>query len=159
MIRSTSSKAGGYTIIELVVIMTILGILFAVLFIFIPDSQLRARDKEREADISTLRGRLEELYQDQGAYPSQVTLSTFTRFDPEVLKDPTGQTLVNNAQQTDEHAARTFTSPTKAGPQYTYTPYPTGCTNNCVGYILKSYIEQPSQKTPNPYIVSGLNNN
>jgi type II secretory pathway pseudopilin PulG len=157
MIRSTSNA--GYTIIELVVIMTILGILFTVLFIFIPDSQLRARDKERETDISTLRGRLEEFYQDSGAYPYRVTSSTFTRFDPEVLKDPTGQVLVNNPQQANEFAARTYTSPTKAGPQYSYTAYPTGCNNNCIGYILKAYIEKPSQKTPNPYIVSGLNNN
>ena len=157
MIRSTPNS--GYTIIELVVIMTILAILFTVLFIFIPDSQLRARDKEREADISTLRGRLEEFYQDSGAYPHQITSSTFSRFDPEVLKDPTGQVLVNNTQQANEYAARSYTSPTKAGPQYTYTPYPTGCINNCIGYILKSYIEKPSQKTPNPYVVSGLNNN
>lgn len=159
MKKQTLTSKSGYTIVELVIIMAIMAVLFVVLFIFIPDSQLRARDKERETDISTLRGRLEEYYQDAGAYPSQITSSTFARLDPEVLKDPTGQAITNNALQTDEAAARSTSSPTKAGPQYSYTAYPQTCTNNCVGYILKSYIEKPSQKTPNPYIVSGLNNN
>lgn len=152
-------KQQGYTIIELVVIMTILGILFAVLFIFIPDSQLRGRDKERETDISALRGRLEEVYQDIGAYPSQITSSTFTRLDPDLLKAPNGVIISNNTPVANEETARLTTNPTKAGAQYTYTAYPTSCNNNCVGYILKAYIEKPSQKTPNPYVVSGLNNN
>lgn len=149
----------GYTIVELIVIMTILGVLFTVLFLFIPDSQLRARDKERETDISALRGRLEEVYQDNGAYPSQITSSTFARLDPETLQDPNGADIANNTPVADEASARSSTNPTKTGPQYTYTAYPALCNNNCVGYILKSFIEQPSQKTPNPYVVSGLNNN
>ena len=149
----------GYTIVELVIIMTVMGILFAMLFLFIPDSQLRAHDKERETDISALRGRLEEFYQDSGGYPSQITSSTFSRLDPETLKDPSGSVISNNATVSDEATARSSTNPTKAGPQYTYTAYPTSCNNNCVGYVLKAFIEQPSQKTPNPYLVSGLNNN
>lgn len=149
----------GYTIVELIVIMTILGILFAILFIFIPDSQLRGRDKERETDISALRGRLEEVYQDTGAYPSQITSSTFARLDPETLKAPNGVVVSSNSTVANEAAARSTTNPTKTGAQYTYTAYPTSCNNNCVGYILKAYIEKPSQKTPNPYVVSGLNNN
>lgn len=153
------TKHSGYTIVELIIIMTVLGMLFAVLFLFIPDSQLRARDKERETDISALRGRLEEVYQDNGAYPSQLLNSTFARLDPETLKDPNGTMVVNNTPAPDEFTARQTANPTKDGPQYIYTAYPALCTNNCVGYILKGYIEQPSQKTPNPYIVSGLNNN
>lgn len=149
----------GYTIVELIIIMTVLGMLFAVLFLFIPDSQLRGRDKERETDISALRGRLEEVYQDSGAYPSQLATTTFTRLDPETLKDPNGAMIVSNTPAADEFAARQTTNPTKDGPQYIYTAYPTSCSNNCVGYILKGFIEQPSQKTPNPYVVSGLNNN
>jgi type II secretory pathway pseudopilin PulG len=149
----------GYTIIELLVIMTIIGLLFTVLFLFIPDSQLRGRDKERETDISAIRGRLEEFYQDTGAYPSEITLSTFSRIDPETLLDPNGDNLFSNTPVADEYTARNNTPPTRAGPQYIYTAYPVSCTNNCVGFILKSYIELPSQKTPNPYVVSGLNNN
>lgn len=157
MIRFSSQN--GYTIIELLVLMTIIGLLFTVLFLFIPDSQLRGRDKERETDISAIRGRLEEFYQDSGAYPSTITQTTFSRMDPETLLDPNGDILFNNSPVSDEYTARNNTAPAKAGPQYIYTAYPQTCTNNCVGYILKSFIELPSQKTPNPYVVSGLNNN
>lgn len=153
------NTSSGYTIIELVVIMTIMGILFSVLFIFIPDSQLRARDNERTTDMSTLRGRLEEYFQDNGAYPTEVTQATFPRMDPEVLKDPAGNQLINNTPVANESDARATTDPSATPANYTYTPYPTGCANNCIGFILKSYIEQASPKTPNPYIVSGLNNN
>ncbi len=157
--RIQIDKQQGYTIVELIIIMTVLGMLFAVLFLFIPDTQLRARDKERETDISALRGRLEEVYQDLGAYPSQINTATFSRLDPETLKDPNGVIISNNLPVSDESTARLTANPTKSGPQYSYTAYPTSCNNNCVGYILKGFIEQPSQKTPNPYVVSGLNNN
>ncbi|MEO5691407.1 MAG: prepilin-type N-terminal cleavage/methylation domain-containing protein [Candidatus Saccharimonadales bacterium] len=159
MMHTSNNSHNGYTIVELIIIMTVLGMLFAVLFLFIPDSQLRARDKERETDVSAMRGRLEEVYQDVGAYPSQITSSTFTRLDPETLNDPNGVIIANNTPVSDEATARLTTNPSKTGPQYTYTAYPTSCVNNCVGYILKGFIEQPSQKTPNPYVVSGLNNN
>lgn len=149
----------GYTIVEISVVMVIIGLLIGIVFIFVPDSQVRARDKERESDIDTLHGRLEEYYQDKGAYPSSLSVATFPRLDPEVLLAPNGTSLRNDTPVANQHTARASTDPTANLQQYSYTAYPTGCVNNCVGYILKTYIESPSAEFPNPYMQGGLYNN
>ena len=61
----------GFTLIELLVVMTIIAILTTgAVQIFTTQIQ-RARDTTRIADISTLRGALEQAYQDTGRYPNK----------------------------------------------------------------------------------------
>lgn len=154
-----SNRTAGYTLVELIIVMLIIAIVVTIIFVFIPNAQRQARDTERQSDIDTLHSRLEDYYQDKGSYPSTISTTIFPRLDPDALKDPSGQSIRLDSPVADQAAARSSTNPDEAGPHYSYTPYPTGCTTNCIGYILKSFIETPSPKRPNPYISGGLNNN
>lgn len=56
-------KQLGFTVVELVIVMTIMGILMALGTISIVDSQSHARDTERKNDIEAIAMHLENLYQ------------------------------------------------------------------------------------------------
>ncbi|MGH7196791.1 MAG: type II secretion system protein [Candidatus Saccharimonadales bacterium] len=158
--KVTRSLSAGYTIVEFIVVIAVIGILAALAFTGITNSQARARDAERVADMNTLHSRLEEYHNDKGGYPNTFTATTFAGIDPEALKDPNGNSITISSTVSDQAAARAVASPTGSGAQYIYIPYPTGCTAiTCTGYVLKSYIEQPNGDIPNPYARYGLNNN
>ncbi len=154
-----NSQQSGFTMIEILVVLVVISLIMGIIFVFIPDARRQSRDKERQSDIDTLHSRLEEYYQDHGGYPSAISTSVFPPLDPAVLIDPNGSSIKNNPPVATQFAARSTTNPTLSGNQYTYTAYPTGCNNNCVGYILKTVIETPSTEFPNPYIQGGLHNN
>lgn len=158
MMKHTPNQHG-FTIVEISVVLIVIGFIMGILFIYIPDARRQARDKERQSDIDTLHGRLEEYYQDKGSYPSTLTAALFPRMDPAVLIAPGGSSIRNDTPVADEYTARQSTNPNATSEQYSYTAYPTSCTTNCTGYILKSYIESPSTEFPNPYVQGGLNNN
>lgn len=153
------TKESGFTIVEISVVLVIIGLLTSIVFIYVPDAQIRARDKERQSDIDTIHARLEEYYQDKGAYPATVDASLFPRIDPSVMISPNDEPIQVNMPVATQMDARSTANPDITGPQYTYTAYPSGCSTNCVGYILKTFTEQPSNDFPNPYIQGGLHNN
>jgi len=150
----------GYTIVELLIVIVVIGILSVLIFGGVINSQARARDTERATDIDVLRSRLEQYYNDNGGYPNTFSVSTFPAMDPATLKDPAGNTISIVAPVANQFTARATSNPTSSGAQYKYVPYPTGCgAITCTGYVLKTFIEQPSSKLPNPYVRYGLNNN
>ncbi len=148
----------GFTIMELFVVIVVIGILSTLILNGIQNYRGRSRDTERTSDIDTLRSRLEEYFSDHGGYPNTFTASTFPRIDPLALKDPNGISIVIASPASDQVAAAAANPTTSAN--YLYSPYPTGCgAATCTGYVLKSYIEQPSAVLPNPYIRYGMNSN
>lgn len=146
--------SGGFSLIELIITITIIGILVG-LVVFTPKTFLiRARDQERSDDARAIARRLEEAYnsQDLGypAYPSTLELSTdinahartMDRIPPDVFKSP-GGTGTNNITAAGSGDAAGGSSPTLT--QYIYQPLTasgTLCTANpstssqCVRYFL-----------------------
>lgn len=154
-------KQAGYTLVELLMVMVLLGMLIGLAFVGIPNSQRDGRDTERVTDIDTLQSRLEDYYSDRASYPASLSTSVFPRLDPAALKDPAGQSLKNNTPVSDQSAAQLTTNPADSPNQYIYTAYPINCDSvpPCTGYVLKSFIESPTAKRPNPYVKRGINNN
>ncbi len=150
----------GFTIIELLIVIAIIAILALLVLNNFQGAQAKARDQQRTTDLNNIHGKLEEFYNENNAYPSTFTAATFPGIDGESLKDPIGgdtisQTVVADATAADNQAAPGSDSVGAAS--YAYIAYPTGCTNNCTGYRLKSFIEKPSTTTPNPYVKKSLN--
>lgn len=132
-------KQQGFTIVELLIVIVVIGILAALVITTFTGIQQKARNTERETDIKALQGQIEAYYAQNGKYPTLANLNDTTfrsgnmkGLDGEALKDPKGtaQTLVAAA----------------AANSYAYTVTPNGCDNaaggtDCSGYTLTATYE------------------
>ena len=59
----------GFTIVELLIVIVVIGILAAITIVAYNGIQQRARDAERKSDISAIQKTLELYYADNGSYP------------------------------------------------------------------------------------------
>jgi general secretion pathway protein G len=67
------SKKSGFTMIELLVVIVILGILSVIGLGSFSASQQKARDSRRKTDLRTIGDALEVYYNDKGGYPSSAS--------------------------------------------------------------------------------------
>lgn len=147
----------GFTIIELLIVIAIIAILALLVLNNFRGAQAKARDSARINDINNMHTKLEEYYNENSAYPSTFTASTFPGIDGGSLIDADGNSVVIHAPVADQAAADAVTNPGNSN-EYLYIPFPTSCTDNCTGYVLKSFVEKPSGTITNPYKKLGLNN-
>lgn len=126
----------GFTIVELLIVIVVIGILAALVLTTFQGVQARARDTERKTDVNALHTHLEVYYNDNGVYPTsaQVTTANLPGLDAEALNDPNGNALNAN------------------GGTYTYTPAPNNCdntNNNCTSYTLTANMEEEADYSKN----------
>lgn len=97
------TKQQGFTIVELLIVIVVIGILAALVITTFTGIQQKARDTERTTDVKALHGQVEAYYAQNGKYPTLANLNDSTwrstnmkGLDAEALKDPKGsaQTLV-----------------------------------------------------------------
>jgi prepilin-type N-terminal cleavage/methylation domain-containing protein len=62
----------GFTLVELLVVVAIIGILAAVSVVSLNTARARARDSRRVADVRQIQTALELYYNDMGTYPAAV---------------------------------------------------------------------------------------
>ncbi len=87
----------GFTVIELLVVISVIGILTTIGFVSYNSIQSNARDSNRAAQMTIIAEALEDYYEDNGEYPScndmsqdpnTVVTTVLIGLDPEVLTDP-----------------------------------------------------------------------
>lgn len=127
---SLKNKQKGFTIVELLIVIVVIGILAALVVTTFSGIQRKARDTERQTDIKAIYGQLEAYYAQNGAYPAlaEVNTTTLQGLDAEALKDPKGGAL----------------GATASANNYGYAVTPAGCTTSakdCTGYTLTANLE------------------
>ena len=128
----------GFTIVELLIVIVVIGILAALVITTFTGVQQSARNTERQTDIKAIHGQVEAYYAQNGRYPTLGNLndsswraSNMKGLDPEALKDPKG-------------TAQTL-SDTAGANTYSYVVTPSNCDNgsngDCTGYTLTATYE------------------
>lgn len=128
----------GFTIVELLIVIVVIGILAALVIVTYNGIQQKARDTERKTDIKAVQGQLEAYWANQAKYPTMVQLNDGTfrtanmkGLDPSALADPKN----SGSQQVCGTAAANC---------YGYSVSPAGCDNtatDCDNYTLTANLE------------------
>lgn len=141
MISSLKRKQSGFTIIELLIVIIVIGILALLVITTFSGVQQRARNTERETDVKAIHGQIEAYYSNEDKYPTLANLqddawvqSNLKGLDTAALTAPraTGNNIVGTGA---------------AEGNYQYAPTPDGCTNteaapgDCTGYTLTATLE------------------
>lgn len=145
---SLKRKQSGFTIVELLIVIVVIGILAALVVTTFAGIQKKARNTERQTDIKAVHGQLEAYFSEQNKYPTLANMNDSTwrstnmkSLDGEALQDPKGtaQTLVTPATAT----AYGYTVTNDAGAACDNT------TVDCTKYALTAKIEGGSDFTKN----------
>lgn len=147
----------GFTVVELLIVIVVIGILAALVLNSFAGVQAKARDTQRKTDINAIATQLEACYNDKcnGAYP---TLA-------ELQDDAASGWVETNLKGLDKGAlfdstnAKVQGGAVSATAQYRYVPAPASCTGVsgatvCTGFTLSAWQEQA---TGTPYTKESLN--
>jgi prepilin-type N-terminal cleavage/methylation domain-containing protein len=90
----------GFTIVELLIVIVVIGILATLVIVTFSGIQQRARDTQRQTDINAIQGHVEAYYASTGNYPTLAMLldnaaggfvpKYMKGLDPEALAAPDG---------------------------------------------------------------------
>lgn len=146
MLKQLKRQAqSGFTIIELLIVIAIIGILATLVLTNFQGAQAKGRDTVRKSDINSIYQKLEEFYNEKGGYPDvALTETVLPGIDVGAFQDPkqTGsQTLTSNINTTTVPTG-TVAIPTSDG--YVYNGYScTGTTGStCAKYTLATRLEK-----------------
>lgn len=83
MNREKTKKRNGFTLVELLVTISILGVLMAIALVSFRGAQVVARDTQRKTELEEIRSALEVYRTDEGSYPAALsTLEAGGYLDP-----------------------------------------------------------------------------
>lgn len=148
------TKQQGFTIVELLIVIVVIGILAALVITTFTGIQRRARNTERETDIKAIHGQVEAYFAQEGHYPTLGNLNdsdwrgiNMRGLDDGALYDPRGN-----------EESETPISATAGQDVYAYAVLPEGCDNgeggDCTDYRLTATLEGDGNPT---YVKEALN--
>lgn len=149
---SLKQKQSGFTIVELLIVIVIIGILAGLVITTFAGIQQKARDSERKTDINAIQKQLEAFYADKGYYPSLNDLndSSFRstnniKLDTKALADPSTsatQTLSNGVAG-GSNTGKTYWYQAYTDANRTTTCAVTAATQ-CLGFNIGANLESSS---------------
>lgn len=127
----------GFTLIEILVSISILAILFGVVLTSLSTLQRNSRDAQRVTDLRKIQAALAQYYADQGFYPTSINFGgTYS------LTNNTGNPNVPSPVKT--YLNRVPADPYSTTNQYWYVSLPNSCNNTgnpCTSYCLYAMRE------------------
>lgn len=136
---SLNKQNKGFTIVELLIVIVVIGILAGLVITTYNGIQQKARNTERTTDLKTFQSQLEAYYANNGRYPTSTNLGSGTGNDTWAaanLKGMDKETLRDPKAAAGDYSLSTTATPTN---KYSYAPAPSGCDNSatdCTSYKL-----------------------
>jgi prepilin-type N-terminal cleavage/methylation domain-containing protein len=120
----TMKHSKGFTVIELIVVIAIIGVTAALLLIQKNNLAATSRDDDRKVAINAMYYNLEEVFfEKNGYYPTTIDSKILRAMDPSLFTDPNGFKVGDKDSN------------------YRYEP--TNCEDNkCKGYSLRTSLEK-----------------
>lgn len=143
---NTNSHQRGFTIVELLIVIVVIGILAGLVISTFSGVQGRARDAQRQTDIKAVATQLEVYYIDNGSYPtaSNINTTTLKGIDAAAFAPPssTATALLGvSATPTSKPVCPSgSTSPCPAG-QEAYAYQGQSCSTSCAKFTLYYWEE------------------
>lgn len=132
----------GFTIVELLIVIVVIGILAALVVVTYNGIQQKARDTERKTDVNAIHGQLEAYQAQNGKYPTLANVN-----DPTFRSD--NMKGLDSAALYDPNGDKTDTTPLAdavAANVYSYVVTPATCDNgaagDCTGYTMTATLEE-----------------
>jgi prepilin-type N-terminal cleavage/methylation domain-containing protein len=145
MFKKVNQK--GFTIVELLIVIVVIGILAAIVITQFSGAQQTARNTNRQTDLRSIHGQLEAYFAAEGNYPTLGNLNdaafrqaNLRGLDNDALVDPRDDREDPFATPGPLVGARTVN-------RYAYVATPTGCDNTttaCESYNLIAVLEGDS---------------
>ena len=115
----------GFTLVELLIVVAVIGLLATVGITNFASSQVRARDVEREGDVKALSQALDLYVLNNNAYPLTIDTTTFgTSVSKNIFKGP-GETSANSLINMNNNSFMSIPAGTKRS-SYIYLPFING---------------------------------
>ena len=92
-------KRRGFTIIELLVVVAIIGILSSIVMVSLGSSKQKSRDAKRVSDIKTLQLALATYYSDKTSYPTRLGDLVTGGYLPTLPRDPNSTVVCSDGMQ------------------------------------------------------------
>ncbi len=135
---SLKNKSKGFTIVELLIVIVVIGILATLVLVTFTGIQQKARDSKRKTDLGAIQASLESYYSSNNTYPTYDDLNSSTwvssnmkGFDFNALRDPK---QASNASTPMLNAA-----PGSGVYQYGYVVTPSSCVDDGSGTACSNY--------------------
>lgn len=164
---SLKQRQSGFTIVELLIVIVIIGILAGLVITTFTGIQQRARNSERQTDLRALSSQLEAYYTKNGSYPTLANINSATwRPGNQFNAGDSGKAMFDPMNTAAAIGSTTVTAATTAY-LYNYVTIPAVCTaitddtaaiiasaTPCTGYVLSAHQES----TTVPLVINGANN-
>jgi general secretion pathway protein G len=129
----------GFTLVELLVVISIIGILIGLSIFGLQGARESARDANRKADLQEIRSGLEIYKADCGSYPSTLASSLVG----------TVQNVSSSCSTSNTYISEVPLDPVSSSP-YSYNPVSTDNGDTYTTYTLCAALEQTPNPTPDP---------
>lgn len=131
---SLKERNRGFTIVELLIVIVVIGILALLVITTYSGIQAKARNSKRSSDVSTIQTQLEAFFQNSGYYPSRANMND-TAWLKTNMKSLDTQALVDPSAANTTDCVKTHDSCFAGAPAaktYAYVPEDSsGSSANC----------------------------
>lgn len=149
--RKLLQKEDGFTLLELLIVIVIIGILAVLIIPNLVSGPQRARDAQRKSDLRNIKTSLETYYNDNNSYPTAGGVSC----------TPSASTCLGTVLTTGTTPyMKVVPADPKASQNYAYLPTPGSCAAGaCTSYTLTTTLEntKDSQAVGGVYTVNSAN--